>query len=162
MRSKKYTKTRANKLVLDTGVLVEYIVERAPYRRLAAKLLEPSTSTAELYISPVTLSETLYVVYRIYASSGLPDPLSEAHRYLAWLRARVKLAEVDEETAWKAGELKGELGIALPDCYVIATAWKLGASPLFRKPEKEMERVLGRLREMGVLFLEDMGSLGEG
>lgn len=161
MRSEKYTKTRANKLVLDTGVLVEYIVERAPYRQLAAKLLEPSTSTAELYISPVTLSETLYVVYRIYASSGLPDPLSEAHRYLAWLRARVELAEVDEETAWKAGELKGELGIALPDCYVIATAWKLGASPLFRKPEKEMKRVLGRLRGMGVLFLEDMGSLGE-
>ncbi len=160
MRSEKYTKTRANKLVLDTGVLVEYIVERAPYRRLAAKLLEPST--AELYISPITLSETLYVAYRIYASSGLPDPLSETHRYLAWLRARVELAEVDEETAWKAGELKGELGIALPDCYVIATAWKLGASPLFRKPEKEMEKVFDRLRGMGVLFLEDLGSLGEG
>ncbi len=161
MRKGRYTGTRANKLVLDTGVLVEYIVKRAPYRRLAAKLLEPGPGAAELYISPVTLSETLYVAYRIYASTGISDPLSEARRYLAWLRARVDLAEADEEIAWKAGELKGELGIALPDCYVIATAWKLGASPLFRKPEKEMEGVLDKLRGMGVLFLEDLEPPGE-
>ena len=41
------------KFVLDTGVLVEYIVERAPYRPIVKKLLdEASSGRVRLYATP--------------------------------------------------------------------------------------------------------------
>ncbi len=50
------------RLVLDTGVLMEYIVLRSPYRSVVAKLFEEATAKKlELYVNVITLSETLYV-----------------------------------------------------------------------------------------------------
>jgi len=43
------------KLVLDTGVLIEYIVSRAPYRPRVAELFRAAREDrAKLYISTVT------------------------------------------------------------------------------------------------------------
>lgn len=50
------------RLVLDTDVLMEYIVLRSPCRSVVAKLFEEATAKKlELYVNVITLSETLYV-----------------------------------------------------------------------------------------------------
>ncbi|MCD6504115.1 PIN domain-containing protein [Candidatus Bathyarchaeota archaeon] len=145
------------KFVLDTGVLVEYIVERAPYRPIVKKLLdEASSGRVRLYATPITLSETLYVASRIYEKAELSNPNEEALNYVSWIKGRVKVTKIDEHVAIKSGELKKELRLALPDCYVLATAESMNAVPLFRKPEKEMERVFDRLRKMKTKFLGEV------
>jgi len=143
-------------LVLDTSVLVEYIVRKAPYRSKVEKLFkEAATGKLKLYVSYVTLSETLYVASRIYQVAKVSDPNNEALNYIMWLKRQVEVIGIDENIALRAGELKKLLHIALPDCYVIATAETLHATPLFKKIEKEMKPVQDTLRKLGVKFLEE-------
>ena len=143
-------------MVLDTSVLVEYIVLRAPYRLRVARLFEEaSAGRLELYVSAVTLSETLYVASRIYQAAGLQDPNREALDFVEWVKSRAKVLGVDEDIALRAGELKKQLRIALLDCYVIASAEALGATPLFKKLEEEMKPAANNLRKIGARFLEE-------
>ena len=145
------------KLVLDTSILVEYIVLRSPYRSRVAKLFErASARQLELYVNPVTLSETLYVVSRIYRAAGVEEPNREALDFMEWIRSRVRVVSIDEGIALRAGELKKRLRIALPDCYVIASAEAVNATPLFKRPEEEMKPVMGDLRKLGVKFLDEV------
>ena len=145
------------KLVLDTGVLVEYIVSRAPGRPRVVKLFQrASQGRLRLYVNLVTLSETLYAASRIYQAAGVEDPDSEALDYIEWVKSRARTIGVDEDIALRAGELKNRLRIALPDCYVIASAEALNATPLFSRVEKEMKPVLGDLRSLGAKFLEEL------
>ena len=151
------TSSRAEpeRIVLDTGVLVEYIVKRAPYRHKVVDLFKNADEgNIKLFMSPITLSETLYVASRIYEASSTPDPNEEALKYVEWLKGRVSVVSITEEIAKRAGELKKELRMALPDCYVIATADHIEGSPLFRRVEREMEPFLDRLEKLGVLFLD--------
>ncbi len=151
------TLSTASRLVLDTSVLVEYIVLRSPYRQKVVRLFEASRrGLVKLYVSPVTLSELLYVASRIYQAAGLPNPNQEAYYYVEWVRRRTSLVEVSEEVAVRAGELKKKLRIALPDCYVIASAEAVGAKPLFRHAEEEMKLVIDELRRLGVEFLDEL------
>ncbi len=150
-------RARPERIVLDTGVLVEYIVKRAPYRHKVVKLFSDADGgNVRLFMSPITLSETLYVASRIYEASSVLNPNEEALKYVEWLKVRISVARITEETAKRAGELKKELRIALPDCYVIASAELMGGSPLFRGVEREMEPVLDKLEELGVLFLDSI------
>ncbi|RLG79516.1 MAG: PIN domain nuclease, partial [Thermoprotei archaeon] len=136
--------------------LVEYIVRKAPYRSKVEKLFkEAATGKLKLYVSYVTLSETLYVASRIYQVAKVSDPNNEALNYIMWLKRQVEVIGIDENIALRAGELKKLLHIALPDCYVIATAETLHATPLFKKIEKEMKPVQDTLRKLGVKFLEE-------
>ncbi|MCD6245153.1 MAG: PIN domain-containing protein [Candidatus Korarchaeota archaeon] len=150
-----FWKLKSEKMALDTGVLMEYIVKRAPYRRKVLALFESAAEgNIKLYVSPITLSETIYVASRIYEASSIPNPNEEALKYVEWLKDKMSVINVTEEVMTRAGELKKELRIALPDCYVIATAEQVEASPLFRKVEREMKPVLSKLEELGVLFLD--------
>jgi hypothetical protein len=54
----------------------------------------------------------------------------------------------------RARELKKQLRIALPDCYVISMAEAIDAVPLFKRKESEMIPVLDILEKLGALFLE--------
>ncbi len=56
----------------------------------------------------------------------------------------------------RAGELKKQLHIALPDCYVNATAETVKATPVFKTVEKVMEPALTKLKRLGVKFLEEI------
>jgi len=61
--------------VLDTSVIVDYIVLRSAYRPKVVKLFDKVLrSELELYVSPITLGESLYVASRIYEASGIKDP----------------------------------------------------------------------------------------
>ncbi len=148
------------KLVLDTSVLVEYIVRNAPYRRAVQELFERASSgELGLYITPITLSETLYVTSRIYQAASIPNPNQEALNYIIWLTTKTKVLSMNEDIALRAGEIKKTLHIALPDCYVIAAAEAVNAVPLFKKLEKEMEPVKDKLAQLKVRFLEEHGTL---
>lgn len=145
-----------SRLVVDTSVLAEYIVKSSPHRGKAVGLFEKaSAGEFELYVSPITLSEALYIASRIYGIAGAKDPNGDALDYILWVKRRAKMAEVNEGIAIRAGELRKSLGISLPDCYVIATAEAVRAIPLFKGVEKEMEPILGGLKGLKVAFLED-------
>ena len=147
--------SKETKLVLDTSILIEYIVEKAPHRdKVQGMFGEAAAEKLRLYVSYITLSETLYVASKIYQTANLPDPNSEALNYIMWLTKTVEVVGIDEDIALRAGELRKLLHIALPDCYVIATAEALHATPLFKKIEKVMIPKQNTLRELGVRFLE--------
>lgn len=145
------------KLVLDTSVLVEYIVLRSPYRIKVAELFnKASTGELKLYVCAVTLSEVLYIASRIYQVAEIDDPNEEALNFVEWIKSRAQVIGIDENIAIRSGELKKKLRIALPDCYVIASAEAVEALPVFKKPEEEMKPVLSELKSLGVRFLEEI------
>lgn len=142
------------KYVVDTGVLVEYIVGDSSHRSAVADLLEGVLKKiADLYVTPITISEIIYVASRLYELAGVEKPNEEALDFVNWLTLRVKVVEVTPDIAVEAGELKKKLRIALSDCYVIATAIKLQAKAFFLRPEKEMHEKIEMLRELPLAFL---------
>ena len=145
------------RLVLDTSVLVDYIVLKSPYRTKVAKLFnKASTDKLELYINTVTLSETLYVASRIYQAADAENPNREAADLIDWIKNRAKIIIVDEAIALRAGELKKQLHIALPDCNVISSAEAVYATPVFKNVEEEMKPVIEKMRKLNVKFLDEM------
>ncbi|ABL87419.1 PilT protein domain protein [Pyrobaculum islandicum DSM 4184] len=145
------------KLVLDTSVLVEYIVAKSPYRGLVESIFQRAArGELELYVNAVTLAETLYVASRIYNTAGVEDPNGEARNFVTWVARRADVLDIDIHTSTLAGELKKRLKIALPDCLVIATAKRIGGTPLFKKIEAEMRDALDELRRLGTAFLEEL------
>ncbi len=145
------------RIVLDTSVLIEYIVLRSPYRPVVIELFKKALAKQlELYVNVVTLSETLYVASRIYQVAKVDEPNREALDFIEWIRSKTRVINVDEGIALRAGELKKQLHIALPDCYVIAVAKTIDATPLFKKPEEEMKPIINDLRKLGVKFLEEI------
>ncbi|MEM2739987.1 MAG: PIN domain-containing protein [Candidatus Bathyarchaeia archaeon] len=142
------------KYVVDTSVLVEYIVRGSPHRSAVEKLLDDALKKiVELYVTPITISELVYVASRLYELAGVEKPNEEALNFAEWLTAKVKVAEVTLDIAFEAGDLRKKLRIALSDCYVIATAIKLQMKALFLKPEEEMLDRIKELRELPIVFL---------
>lgn len=138
------------RLVVDTSVVIEYVNEAGALLEKAARLFEKAiTGNIELYVTPLTLSEVLYVASRVYQAAGVADPNGEAARLARWLTSIARMVALDERIALRAGELKKMLRISLADCYVIASAVALGATPLFRHAEAEMRPVLAELRRLG-------------
>lgn len=145
------------RLVLDTSVIVEYIILRSMYRPKVVKLFDLALSgEVELYVNPVTLSELLYVASRIYSVAEIDNPNDEALAFIEWVKRRSKLADINEDIIIRAGELRKLLRVALPDCYVIATAEALKATPVFKIIEREMKPVLTELRKLGVKTLNEI------
>jgi len=148
---------KGSTIVPDTSVIIEYIVKNAPYRSLVEKLFKDAIKGfTRILISAVTLSEVFYIATRIYRIADDKRPRERALEYLTWLEGFSEIINVSKEIAIRAGELKDHLGIALADCYVIATAITFDAIPLFKKIESEMKDVVEELRNYGVLFIEDL------
>jgi predicted nucleic acid-binding protein len=149
--------SKVKRIVLDTSVLVEYILSRSPYRPKVISLLNRAMSgELKLFINTITLSEVLYVASRIYRAAGLEDPNMEALHFVEWIKGRADVVNIDEGIAMRTGELKKQLRIALPDCYVISTAESMDAAPLFKKQESEMTPIVNILEKLGVLFLDNV------
>jgi hypothetical protein len=113
-------------------------------------------------VNTVTLAEVFYVASRIYSLAGVAEPNREAEYFVLWVTARARVVDVDRHLSMEAGELKKRLGIAFPDCFVIATARKVGGRALFKRPEREMKRAGKELRRLGVVFLEEMKNHAKG
>jgi len=135
---------------------VEYIVAGSPYREFIEDLLSKSRrGELELYVSAATLTEALCAVSRIYSAAGVEDPNGEAENFVTWITSRARIVGVDARIAKAAGELRKRLRIALPGCFVIATAKIIGGSALFKRVEHEMRSVEEELRRLGAVFAED-------
>ena len=128
--------------VVDTGVLAEYINESSINHEKVKVLLEGDNT---LYITPITLSEVVYVSYRIYKASGLDNANLYAIDFVNWLLSEFEVIEINREIIIKAGEIKKRYGIALSDCYVVASADYLKVKALFKK-EKEILQAMDKLR----------------
>jgi len=143
--------------VLDTSVIVEYLDEDSPYG--VEQLFDSLAAGAvRAYVTPVTLSEVVYVAARIYAEAGVRDANARAMELIEWLLALpgVALESMGKEAAMVAGELRKKFRLALPDLCVIAVGMLRGATPLFLKLEEEMKPYGGELRELGVAFWEEV------
>jgi predicted nucleic acid-binding protein len=138
-------------------VIAEYLDESSPYgvERLFDAL---AAGAARAYVTPVTLSEVIYVAARIYSEAGVRDPNARAVELAEWLLALpgVALEPIGREAALAAGELRKRFRMALPDLYVIAVGALRGATPLFLKLEGEMKPYEGELRRLGVAFWEEL------
>jgi hypothetical protein len=138
-------------------VIAEYLDESSPYgvERLFDAL---AAGAARAYVTPVTLSEVIYVAARIYSEAGVRDPNARAVELAEWLLALpgVALEPIGREAAVAAGELRKRFRMALPDLYVIAVGALRGAIPLFLKLEGEMKPYEGELRRLGVAFWEEL------
>jgi len=146
----------SKRLVLDTSILVEYIVAKSPYREFIEDLFSRSRrGELELYVSTVTLAEIFYVASRIYSVAGVEDPNREVENFATWITLRARSVNIDFQLAKIAGELKKKLRIALPDCFVIALAMNISGNALFKKVEREMLGIEDKLRKLGVIFAED-------
>ncbi len=116
----------AEKLVLDTSVIIEYIIKNSPYKPLIDKLFEKAENNElKLYLTPITLSELLYVASRIYKAAGIKEANREALNSAYWVASITNIIHPSIEVALEAGELKKKLRLALPDCYVIAATYVL-------------------------------------
>ena len=145
------------RFVLDTSVTVDSIILKSMYRPKTIRLFDKALNgELELYVSPITLSETLYIASRIYEAARIENPNTEALDFIEWVKRRARVVGISEDTAIRAGELKKTLHIALSDCYVISTAEAVEATSLFKSIEREMKPVLSDIRRLGVKFMEEI------
>ncbi len=142
-------------LVIDTSVFVEYLIKNSPYLRTIEEIFKSERFSRRLFTIPLVLSETFYIVSRLYEYAGISDANEKAVEYIEWIESKFRVMDV-KGMAVRAGELKKRLRISLTDCYVIAAAQEIRGFALFLKPEREMEKYIDDLRKMGVLFLSEI------
>ncbi|MCE4613129.1 MAG: PIN domain-containing protein [Desulfurococcales archaeon] len=149
------------RVVLDTGVVVEYIDLKGALHEQAWIVMESvKAGRLEAVIPHPVLSETFYVAARIYSKLGARDPEERALKLIEWLYRLPTVSIVGEtlDLALEAGRAKLKYGLALTDCYVLASSKLYNARALFRKREREMGagKVLRSLtRDYEIVFLED-------
>jgi len=140
--------------VLDTSVLIAYITENATGReRVLSMIEEARRGKVQLYTIYPVLSELLYVSTRVYEMAGLEEPNVKALDFLLWIEGLVEIVELTHDIAFRVGEFKKLLMIALTDCYVIAIAESLNSIALFLRIEKEMGNRIGLIGRPPVEFL---------
>lgn len=146
-------------VVLDTGVIVEYVDLRGAFHEAARALFNALLSgKLEALVPHAVLAETYAVARRIYEALGLPDADSRAAKLINWLYSlpSVRVEGVGLELALEAGRVKARYKLALTDCYVLALSKLSGCAAVFRAREREMQRALAELqREFKLVFLED-------
>jgi len=148
-----------NSFVVDTSVLAEYLDEESPYNDLLERFYsDVRNGRFRAYITHVTIAELVFVASRIYRESKVRDPNAEALRYLTWLLnvAGFNVVPPEIRDSIFAGELRKQLRIAMADRFVIATARRLGAIPLFLRLEREMREFEDTLREYDVRFIDEI------
>jgi predicted nucleic acid-binding protein len=126
--------------VIDTNVTLAYIVENAPDRD---KVVEIFNVAKEDKIKPCVVYPALSgnTVRNVQNSiAGFAEHDRMAIDLVLWIKNVAEVVEITLNIALRAGELKKLLGIALTDCYVIATAEALSVTALFLKIKEEMKK----------------------
>lgn len=142
-------------ILVDTSVLVEYVIEDSPYLEKIETILNEGIRTKRLATIPQVLSETLYVVSKLYSYAKINEANKKAIDYLRWISNLLEILSIDG-LALHAGEIRKLYRISLTDCYLIAAAKKTERIALFLKPEKEMKKHIDELKRFGVMFLSEM------
>ena len=147
------------KVVIDTGVIVEFIDRKSEFQEQASAIFSAILSgKLEALITHPTLSETYYVSAKIYEKLKIANPQKLAAELIDWL---VKVPSVtivagSKDLAIEAGDAKQRHCLALTDCYVLAASHIYECKALFRKPEEEMRGKMRTLKEKyQLVFLTD-------
>ena len=147
-----------SKVTVDTSVIVEYIDEEGEFHEEAeAVFLMLITGKLEAIIPHPILAETYYVSTKIYSELEFKEPEKTSFKLIKWLYQLPTVTIPDGlNLAMEAGRVKLRYGLALTDCYVLATSKTYGCKALFRKRGKEMLEKIDLLeKEYPILFLED-------
>ena len=142
-----------SRIVVDTGVFVDYIDKKSPYHKAARAIID-SLGKIEVLLPPVTLAEVCYVTARILQEAGIQDAFEKAVNFVNWLYSHPAVSIVNELNLHiEAARIKLKYRIALPDCYILALSRIKGCKAVFRKREKEMPKEIEN--DFDVIFLED-------
>ena len=148
-----------NKVAIDTSVIIEYIDAKGELHEQAKLTFSALlTSKLEAIIPHPILAETYYVATRLYQKLKIENPGSVASKLIEWLYRLPTTIIPSEGTnlAIETGKAKLNHGLALTDCYVLATSKTHNCKALFKKTEKEMRKNIDALKkEYQLLFLED-------
>ena len=142
-----------SKIVVDTGVFVDYIDKKSPYHK-QAKAIVNSLGKIELLLPPITLAEVCYVTTRVLSEAGVKDAFDRAVQFVRWLYSHPAVEIVNElDVHIEAAKTKLKYEIALADCYVLALSRLKGCKAVLMKREKEMPQEIEK--DFDILFLED-------
>jgi len=135
-------------LAFDASVIIEMLLSSDLGKTVEEALMADS---AEAHSSEVNLAEAEYVLCRKLG----PE---RAKSKLDGLRKSNYLLTVNTEHASRiAAEIKCSRGLALADCYTLATAKVTGSRALFTFRERELQREMKkRPCDVEVIFLEDL------
>lgn len=147
------------KVVVDTGVVVEYLDLRGGFHEQALEFFSALIAgRVEAILPHPILAETYYVATRLYQRVAAETPEELAARLVRWLYRLPATTVVGEDAklALEVGRAKLTFGLALTDCYVLAASRAHACKALFRAPEREMVGCVDALRrEYELLFLKD-------
>jgi len=144
---------------MDTSVIIEYINQKGELHEQAKLTFSALlTSKLEVILPHPILAETYYVATKIYQNLKIENPQNVASKLIEWLYRlpTTVIPSEDMTLAIEAGKAKLNYGLALTDCYVLATSKIHGCKALFKKREKEMLKNINALKKKyQLLFLED-------
>lgn len=136
-------------LVLDTGVIIEYIIEKSILREILKKIfLLAIKGKIKIYLSTISLAEVYYISRRIYFEAGIKNPEKASISFLNFLKnyKGIYIVPPDFKIAIEAGKIKSIYGLSLGDCFVFATSKFFNAKAVFRNEEIEFEPILNELK----------------
>ncbi len=123
-----------NKLVIDTGPLIDYLCDVGVADLVQNKIIDNKKVT-HIIISPLTLTEIYYVLYRQKGDKFALESIEK-------IRNAVK-NELEFNIRELAGKYKCKRALSLADCYVLATAEKNSATAIFKR-ERELADELSK------------------
>ncbi|MGB9713875.1 MAG: PIN domain-containing protein [Candidatus Bathyarchaeales archaeon] len=147
------------RVVMDTSVIIEYMDLKGDFHEQAEAVFSALLAgKLESLLPHPILAETYYVATRLYHKLRMENPQLVASKFIEWLYRlpTTIIPSENAELAVEVGKAKLSHGLALTDCYVLATSKICNCKALFKKPEKEMRENMDNLKqEYQILFLND-------
>lgn len=146
--------------------MVEFIDEAGDFHFEATAVLESvlSGKLTGLVAHPV-FTELFYVASRLYEKLGTKNgllPESKAGALLKWMFNSPNIVVPDNnlDLALAAGRIKQKFALALPDCYVLASAKLNECKAVFKSIESEMNKgdklhKIKKDEKVELIFLDD-------
>lgn len=144
-----FNKIVGSEIVIDTGIAIDRYFDSTK-RIILEKLIFSNDFINNIYVTPLTLLEIYYLIYRSKSKQ-------EAKLFLAKLKKIVHIKPLDSYLEI-AGEIKALNSISLVDCTNIALANFKGIKVIF-KHEKELDKQLKNLHNekllSNIIFIDD-------
>lgn len=146
-------------VALDTGVIAESVNINGEFYKQAATVFDAIKSgSMTALLSPVTISELHYVLWRIYDKLAMKNAEKVSGEFCEYIyyHPSIRIVETSLGLLLEAGSIKHRYSLALSDCFVLAVSKLNKCKAVFRHKEDEMEPALKDLnREFDILFLGD-------
>ncbi len=128
----------SNKIVLDTGVLIEYFkADQNKIKHILRETLFNENSNTKIYMNYIIKSEIYYILCRALGKQKAIELLDEIESFFLFEESK-KIYEL-------AGQIKCKFPISLADCYSIATGLVQDCPIFFMKEEELSENMVRRI-----------------